>query len=91
MNKEGADPVSSPIEEGVIRAISKVAQGRTVLLESTFEDLGLDSLAIIEAVFEIEETFDIRVPDEEAKSIRTVREAIEGVERLVAGEGKGGS
>jgi acyl carrier protein len=74
------------IEERVLRAIGKVAKDRVVTPESTFEDLAFDSLAIIEAVFEIEEEFDLRLPDGDVKSIRSVREVIDGLERLLAGE-----
>ncbi len=73
------------IEERVLRAIGKVAKDREVTPESTFEDLAFDSLAIIEAVFEIEEEFDLRLPDGDVKSIRSVREVIDGIERLLAG------
>ncbi len=74
------------IEERVLRAIGKVAKDRDVTPESTFEDLAFDSLAIMEAVFEIEEEFDLRLPDGEVKSIRSVREVIDGIERLLAAE-----
>jgi acyl carrier protein len=74
------------IEERVLRTIGKVAKDRTVTPESTFEDLAFDSLAIIEAVFEIEEEFDLRLPDGDVKSIRSVREVIDGIERHLAGE-----
>ena len=75
------------IAERVIRAVGKIAKDHEVTLESTFEELALDSLAIIETVFEIEEEFDIRIPDGDAKSIRCVRDVVDGVERLVAGKG----
>jgi acyl carrier protein len=40
------------------------------------EDLGADSLAIIELIMRIEEAFDLDIPDKEAETIRTVKEAI---------------
>jgi acyl carrier protein len=36
------------------------------------EDLGADSLDVVEMVMAIEETFDIEIPDEDAEAIRTV-------------------
>jgi len=45
------------------------------------DDLGADSLAIVELTLVFEETFDIDIPDEEADKIRTVRDAIVSVER----------
>lgn len=74
----------SRIEERVIRAIGKVVKDRKVLPDSTFEELGMDSLAIIEAAFEIEEEFDLRIPDGDMKQIRGVRDVIDGVARLLS-------
>ncbi len=48
-----------------------------VTLESSFiEDLGADSLDIVELVMALEEEFDIVIPDEDAEKIRTVGEAV---------------
>jgi acyl carrier protein len=41
------------------------------------EDIGADSLDIVELVMELEEEFDITIPDTEAEKIKTVGEAIE--------------
>lgn len=48
-----------------------------VKLESSFvDDLGADSLDIVELVMALEEEFDIEIPDEDAEKIRTVGEAV---------------
>jgi acyl carrier protein len=45
--------------------------------ESKFtEDLGADSLDVVELVMALEETFDIEIPDEAAEGIKTVQDAI---------------
>ncbi len=44
---------------------------------SFINDLGADSLDIVELVMELEEEFDMSIPDEDAEKIRTVGEAIE--------------
>lgn len=45
--------------------------------ESSFiEDLGADSLDIVELVMAMEEEFEIEIPDEEAENIKTVGDAI---------------
>jgi acyl carrier protein len=41
------------------------------------EDIGADSLDIVELVMELEEEFEITIPDEEAEKIKTVGEAID--------------
>lgn len=40
------------------------------------EDLGADSLDIVELVMAMEESFSIDIPDEEAENIRTVEDAV---------------
>jgi acyl carrier protein len=45
--------------------------------ESSFiEDLGADSLDIVELVMAMEEEFEIEIPDEEAENIKTVGDAV---------------
>ena len=45
--------------------------------ESQFtEDLGADSLAIVELVLAFEEQFEIEIPDEDTEKIRTVGDAV---------------
>lgn len=49
-----------------------------VTLEATFkEDLGADSLDIVELVMEMEDEFDIEIADEDAEKIVTVGDAVE--------------
>jgi len=43
---------------------------------SLIDDLGADSLAIVELIMTMEEEFDIEVPDEDAEKLATVKEAI---------------
>ena len=48
-----------------------------VKLESKFiEDLGADSLDIVELVMEMEGEFEVEIPDEEAENIKTVGDAL---------------
>jgi acyl carrier protein len=49
-----------------------------ITLEASFsDDLGADSLDLVELVMALEETFDIEVAEDELKDIRTVGEAFE--------------
>ena len=41
------------------------------------DDLGADSLDVVELVMALEEAFDLEIPDEEAEKIRTVKDIIE--------------
>jgi len=46
--------------------------------ESSFiDDLGADSLDIVELVMAMEEEFDVEIPDEQAESIKTVKDAVD--------------
>lgn len=50
--------------------------------ESTFiDDLGADSLGLVELVLAFEEAFEIDIPDEDTEKIRTVQDAIDYIER----------
>ncbi|MCL5290788.1 MAG: acyl carrier protein [Firmicutes bacterium] len=52
-------------------------EAEDVKMESSFvDDLGADSLDIVELVMALEEEFDIEIPDEDAEKIRTVGEAV---------------
>lgn len=51
------------------------------------EDLGCDSLDVVEISMELEEHFDISIPDEFADSARTIDDVAGGVLRLLAGAG----
>ena len=51
--------------------------------ESKFvEDLGADSLDVVELVMALEEKFDIEIPDEDAEKIATVTDAISFIENI---------
>ena len=54
-----------------------------VTIDSSFEELGIDSMDGVNIVFALENEFDINVPDEEVKTIRNVRDMVEGVRTLV--------
>ena len=54
----------------------------TITLESSIqEDLGADSLSVMEIVMSVEEEFGITVPEEELMSIQTVQDIVSKVER----------
>ena len=57
-----------------------VAAGEISAESHIADDLGADSLDVVELVMQLEDEFDIEVPDEAAESIRTIAD----VERYVA-------
>ncbi len=69
-----------PIEEKVRKIIAAQLQidGHELKLESSFiNDLGADSLDIVELVMAMEDAFSMDIPDGEAEKIQTVRDAID--------------
>ena len=62
-----------------------VDEGEVTPTASFVDDLGADSLDTVELVMAFEEAFDIEIPDEEAEKIRTVRDAIEYIDKHAKG------
>ena len=60
-----------------------------ISIDSTFQELGIDSMDAVNILFGLESEFDISIPDEETKDIRTVRQMAEGVEKLLAAKSAG--
>ncbi len=51
--------------------------------ESKFvEDLGADSLDVVELVMALEEKFDVEIPDDQAEKIQTVQNAVDFIESI---------
>lgn len=65
-----------------IIAKSKLIPEEFVTREKTFDELAIDSLDKINLSFEIEDTFNIQIPDDSIGSLRTVGDVVDGVVRL---------
>ncbi len=78
------------IAEKVVSIVSNQldVEKEKVKPEASFiNDLGADSLDIVELVMELEDQFGMQIPDEHAEKIRTVGEAIEYIKKN-KGQGK---
>ena len=77
---------SPAVEQRVIAAIarSKRVDAAEIRPETTFEELGMDSLDAIELLFEIEEEFDLTVEDEAVQGKESVAQVIAAVEEALA-------
>lgn len=83
--------VQESVQEKVFRIIAEqaVLEVEDVSLDQTLEDLGIDSLGLVESIFSIEEAFDISVPfnaNEPEKSefdISSVQAIVNAVQALV--------
>jgi acyl carrier protein len=56
--------------------------------EHSFEELGFDSLTTVEIAVAAEERLGVRIPDEELVELRTIGEAVEAIEALLAGNAR---
>jgi acyl carrier protein len=68
---------------GVIAKTQKIPP-ETVTIDKSFEELKIDSLDGINILFALEGEFDLDIPDDAARNIRTIREMVEGIEKLLA-------
>ncbi|MFT5300032.1 MAG: acyl carrier protein [Mariniblastus sp.] len=74
----------SSVEERVVNIVAEQlgVDKDKIKRESNFvNDLGADSLDTVELVMELEEEFDINIPDDAAEKIQTVGEAINHIEK----------
>ncbi len=65
-----------------IIAKSKSIPADSITLDSTFEELNIDSLDKINISFEVEEAFDIEIPDDALGGLKTVGDVVRGVTQL---------
>ena len=76
------DDIDRRVIEAIASAIHKPA--KEISPDAAFEAIGVDSLDGIQILFALEQEFDISIPDEEAKKIRSVPDVIAGVRQLLA-------
>jgi acyl carrier protein len=77
--------MSDPLASKVIAAIAAVSKKppEEVRLESTFSELGIDSLNGFHLLCELEEDLGIVIPDDDARELRSVGDVIEKIRPLV--------
>ena len=79
---------TTAVEEKVKQIIVEqlgVDEGEVSSNASFVDDLSADSLDTVELVMAFEEAFDIEIPDEDAEKIRTVKDAIDYIEKHAKG------
>ena len=82
-------PMSETIQDRVVRVIGTTRRIplENVRPDSTFEELGIDSLDRLNILFDLESEFDIEIDDEEAKKVTNVGEMVAGITQLVDAKG----
>jgi acyl carrier protein len=71
----------------IVAAVKRVPV-ETIRTDSSLEELGIDSLDKINVLFELESEFNIDIPDEEARAIKTVGEIVERLDQVLNRERK---
>ncbi len=79
-------------DELIQRVISCIASSQKlpeekITIDSTFEELGIDSLDGVNILFALENEFNISIPDEGAQGIRGVRQMVEALDKLIPSGG----
>ncbi len=75
-----AEATESRVKEIIINELGVEAE--KVTDDASFvEDLGADSLDTVELVMELEEEFDVNIPDDAAEKIQTVGQAVDFIEQ----------
>ncbi len=62
-----------------------VSREEAVAEAAFIDDLGADSLDIVELVMALEEAFDVEIPDEDAEKIQTIEDAVSYLKERVKG------
>ncbi len=73
---EGTMEIENKVREIVCQQLD--VDPEKVTLETSFvDDLGADSLAVVELVLALEEAFEIDIPDEDTEKLRTFKDAVD--------------
>ncbi len=78
-----SEEVFEKIKETIIEQLG-VADTAVTMEASFIEDLGADSLDIVELIMALEEEFDMEIPDADAEKIVTVGDVVEYIKEHVA-------
>lgn len=79
------EDLSEDFKARIIKVIAKTQRipPETVSIDSTFEELKIDSLDGINLIFALESEFNVDIPDEDARAIKSVRQMAQGVADLM--------
>jgi len=82
----GVSPMSDAVAEKVIAALASVKRipADTIKLDTNLQEMGIDSLDVFSLLFELENTFNISIPDDDVRSLRTVNDIVEGIKKIQA-------
>ena len=74
--------VEQRVKEIIVEQLS-VSEEEVVSAASFVDDLGADSLDLVELIMVMEEKFDQEIPDEDAEKLKTVQDAIDYIQQRI--------
>jgi acyl carrier protein len=74
------------VAEKVISTLASVKRipADTIKLDTSLQDLGIDSLDVSTLLFELENAFKISIPDDDVRSLKTVNDIVDGMKKIIA-------
>ena len=74
------DAILEKVKEVIVEQLG--VEDENIKLDTSFiDDLGADSLDIVELIMALEEEFDMQIPDSEAEKISTVNDVVEYIKK----------
>jgi acyl carrier protein len=77
------DGLAARVIDIIVRK-QKLAPGQ-VTIETTFDELKIDSLDRMDLLFEFEEAFNVTIPDDLAHQVKGVRQIVDGLRAMTSG------
>ncbi|MGL6268667.1 MAG: acyl carrier protein [Chitinophagaceae bacterium] len=62
----------------------KGVEAEKINIDSSFEELGMDSLDAVELVADMEEIFNVNIPNTDLQNFKTIRQAVEGLQKAIS-------
>lgn len=77
--------MSETIFEKIAEILSakKGVNQQDIKIESSFEELGLDSLDAVELISDLEDEFQVSIPNVELQNIKTIQQAVDGLHKAM--------
>ena len=78
--------MADAVAETVISTLASVKRipADTIKLDTSLQDLGIDSLDVFTLLFELENAFKISIPDDDVRSLKTVNDIVVGMKKIIA-------
>ncbi|WP_245557976.1 meromycolate extension acyl carrier protein AcpM [Nocardia thailandica] len=67
---------------GIIEEVTGIDAAEVTIEKHFVDDLEIDSLSLVEIAVQLEDTYDVKVPDEDLASLRTVGDAVAYVQKM---------